>query len=272
MIGAGFQIERTDRVACRCQSLWKVAEALRAPMPRERLARLLTTSAHGLGFDCFLYMSFAASSACRDDRPIHLLSDLPAAEVQFAWPDRHHLDSVVALARRASEAFAWNARDLCVDHPDTADQDQARLRHGITAPAQAPRGGLCLLTFAASREDLDPRGILPHVGAMLTVFCASIASWLEASDAPSADAVKVRLSTRERECLSWTARGKTSWEIARIIGRSEDTVNFHLKRAFGKLNAANKCHAVAIALSQGQIRWTVARTPVESRISAGKVA
>ena len=53
----------------------------------------------------------------------------------------------------------------------------------------------------------------------------------------------IRLSERERICLLWTTQGKTAWEIAQIIGRSKATVDFHIRRATAKLNAANKVHA-----------------------------
>jgi DNA-binding CsgD family transcriptional regulator len=34
------------------------------------------------------------------------------------------------------------------------------------------------------------------------------------------------LSEREKACLLWTARGKSSWEIGRILSISENTVAF----------------------------------------------
>ncbi|MBX2881042.1 MAG: LuxR C-terminal-related transcriptional regulator, partial [Granulosicoccus sp.] len=38
---------------------------------------------------------------------------------------------------------------------------------------------------------------------------------------------EIELSAREAECLTWTAKGKTSWEIAVILGIAESTVSFH---------------------------------------------
>ncbi len=56
------------------------------------------------------------------------------------------------------------------------------------------------------------------------------------------------LTKRETECLSWTAAGKTSWEISVILGISESTATFHLRNAGIKLKASNRTHAVAKAL------------------------
>ena len=62
-----------------------------------------------------------------------------------------------------------------------------------------------------------------------------------------------QLEDQERVCLHWTRLGKTSWEISRIIGCSQRTVDHHLRRAMNKLDAANRTHAVAVAIHQGLI-------------------
>ncbi|WP_394690484.1 LuxR C-terminal-related transcriptional regulator [Hoeflea sp.] len=61
------------------------------------------------------------------------------------------------------------------------------------------------------------------------------------------------LTERERECLVWTSSGKTSIEIARILGLSEHTVNHYLNNAARKLDAVNRTQAVALAIRQGFI-------------------
>ena len=65
-----------------------------------------------------------------------------------------------------------------------------------------------------------------------------------------------RLSTRERECMVWTARGKTVDDIAAILDISADTVRVYMKRIMGKLQVSNKTHAVAKALALGMIEPT----------------
>lgn len=59
------------------------------------------------------------------------------------------------------------------------------------------------------------------------------------------------LSMRELECLYWAARGKTSWSIAIILGISENTVIFHIKKATKKLVTNNRTEAVAKAIELG---------------------
>lgn len=59
------------------------------------------------------------------------------------------------------------------------------------------------------------------------------------------------LAPRETECLRWSAAGKTSSEIAGIIGVSENTVNSYLSSAAQKMNAVNRVQTVAQAIRLG---------------------
>lgn len=56
------------------------------------------------------------------------------------------------------------------------------------------------------------------------------------------------LSAREIECLAWISEGKTSLDVATILGISPHTVNHYLNNAQEKLCASNRTQAVAIAL------------------------
>ncbi|MCH2003433.1 LuxR family transcriptional regulator AbaR [Acinetobacter seifertii] len=59
------------------------------------------------------------------------------------------------------------------------------------------------------------------------------------------------LTKREKEVLRWTAEGKTSAEIAQILGVSERTINFHLSNSMQKLNVNNKISAAIRAVMLG---------------------
>lgn len=59
------------------------------------------------------------------------------------------------------------------------------------------------------------------------------------------------LTNREKEVLRWTAEGKTSSEIAQILGVSERTINFHLSNSMQKLNVNNKISAAIRAVMLG---------------------
>jgi DNA-binding response OmpR family regulator len=62
----------------------------------------------------------------------------------------------------------------------------------------------------------------------------------------------VDLTDRETETLTWAARGKTSSEIATILGLTKRTVDFHIDNARIKLNATSRMHA-AVKAAAGQL-------------------
>jgi DNA-binding NarL/FixJ family response regulator len=59
----------------------------------------------------------------------------------------------------------------------------------------------------------------------------------------------IDLNEREVETLTWAARGKTSAEIAKILGLTKRTVDFHIDNARIKLGAANRIQAAIKAAS-----------------------
>jgi DNA-binding NarL/FixJ family response regulator len=60
------------------------------------------------------------------------------------------------------------------------------------------------------------------------------------------------LNDREIEALTWVARGKTSAEIAGLVGLSKRTVDFHLDNARIKLGATTRTQA-AIKAAMGRL-------------------
>jgi DNA-binding response OmpR family regulator len=63
----------------------------------------------------------------------------------------------------------------------------------------------------------------------------------------------VSLSEREIEALTWAARGKTSAEIAMILGLTKRTVDFHIDNARDKLGVTTRIQAAVKATSGGLI-------------------
>lgn len=61
------------------------------------------------------------------------------------------------------------------------------------------------------------------------------------------------LSDRERECLFWVSEGKTTDEVALILGVSSNTVNSYITHAIRKFSASNRAMAVATAIRSGII-------------------
>ena len=79
-----------------------------------------------------------------------------------------------------------------------------------------------------------------------------LATWSRASprdwSPPRARPARRRvLSAREREVLRLIAAGLSNKQIARALGITERTVQFHVTSLFGKLGATSRAQAVALA-------------------------
>jgi DNA-binding CsgD family transcriptional regulator len=56
---------------------------------------------------------------------------------------------------------------------------------------------------------------------------------------------EVQLTSRERDVLSWVARGKTNAEIAELLWLAPSTVRKHLENVYAKLGVSTRTAAVA---------------------------
>jgi two-component system, NarL family, response regulator len=64
---------------------------------------------------------------------------------------------------------------------------------------------------------------------------------------------RIDLTQREVEVLRLAARGLRNRDIARVIGRTEETVKVHLKHVMAKLDVSDRTEAVTVALQRGII-------------------
>jgi two-component system NarL family response regulator len=62
-----------------------------------------------------------------------------------------------------------------------------------------------------------------------------------------------RLTPRELEVVQLMAQGLSNKEIARAIGRTDETVKIHLKSVFAKLNVTTRTEAVRVAVGRGLV-------------------
>jgi DNA-binding NarL/FixJ family response regulator len=62
---------------------------------------------------------------------------------------------------------------------------------------------------------------------------------------------QVALTPREVEVLGFVARGLANKEIASKLGTASGTIKMHVQNILEKLGAADRTHAVTIALQRG---------------------
>ncbi|NBA96476.1 LuxR family transcriptional regulator [Pseudomonas sp. R5(2019)] len=123
------------------------------------------------------------------------------------------------------------------------------LKFGWSQSARDYRGCESILSVARSEPPVSPQEFYeksPH-----TVWLCNILHTLMSSHVSLNPEETAHLSEREIEVLKWSAMGKTAADIAIILRLSERTVNFHVKGAISKMNAANKTSAAVRAALGG---------------------
>jgi DNA-binding CsgD family transcriptional regulator len=76
---------------------------------------------------------------------------------------------------------------------------------------------------------------------------------------------KIELNDREKEILQWASEGKSDDVIADILNISQNTVRFHWKNIFAKLNANGRVFAVTKALRMELIEPLLIRPSYQKR-------
>jgi DNA-binding CsgD family transcriptional regulator len=153
---------------------------------------------------------------------------------------------------------AWDARDYLA----RCSGKQARLfevtlehgyERGVSVPIRGPSSGFDMLVGLSRHTEAEFeqgknswRNELMLIGVHMSSVYHGV---LHRQEVPPAE-----LTTRELECLHWTAQGKTAWEVARLIEVSERTVQFHIRNACGKMNAVSKHQAALKAANMGLIQ------------------
>jgi len=133
-----------------------------------------------------------------------------------------------------------------------AEAKKHKLNSGISLPVHGAGAEGSMLSLCSGERKLS----LTHETIYgLRVIAQAIHECMRriVADAEEESTVQKELTAREKECLSWTAAGKTSWEISQILRLSESTITFHLKNAIDKMEVTNRSQAVAKALTHSQI-------------------
>ena len=162
---------------------------------------------------------------------------------------------MITLAPDIEQPFLWDSLN------DAYDLDRAQLkvlrearesglRDGVGVPLHGPRGSVCLVTFAASEGHPDPGPKLPMLDVLAAQFHSAYSVVGRTEEKRDRGSL---LSLRERECLQWIARGKTSGDVGIILQISEHTVNYHVKNALHKLDVNTRILAVVRAIRYGLI-------------------
>ncbi|MER9826667.1 LuxR family transcriptional regulator [Mesorhizobium sp. M0115] len=223
----------------------------------EHLFGLLSDFA--LNFDC-LWMAYGPLAL--DQKGLKPIRGGPAVMLNYPheWQERYfemgydRIDPTIKRSRRRAEAFRWS--EVYNDENTTEDErrvfDEAAtfgLRAGISVPLHGPDGSFAIMNFAQAWDGELQNRAITYLQLAALHFHLRIGKFTNSSRTEETP----NLSPREKECILWTAKGKSSWEIGKIVGISVNTVNFHIKNVMRKMDAASRTTAAIKALKFGII-------------------
>lgn len=166
----------------------------------------------------------------------------------------HKVDPTVSHCLASNLPIAWKS-DTFHTQVQGEFYEQAcgyGLRSGISLPMHGNAKEFGILSFvgndqghAASASHMDELGSM----SMLRDYALESSRKFIHFTTPAA--IKIKLTASELECLKWITAGKSSWEVSRILSRSEGTVNFHIANIMRKFDVQTRQQAVIKAIKMG---------------------
>jgi len=224
--------------------LWRISQAGESS---DQVVKELADISHDLGFD---YCSYVLHLPV----PVQDPSVVWASTYPQQWLDHYfshkYLDIDPMLKRVVKETapLTW-AYDTYESQPAFWEEASAHgVRYGWASSTHGAKHSTGILSLARSNDPVSARELDESEVKLFWLGHLAHGAISNLEMAKRQAQPNQELSIREREVLRWTAAGKTSGEIAAILGISERTITFHVTRALQKLNSVNKTQAVITAM------------------------
>jgi LuxR family transcriptional regulator, quorum-sensing system regulator BjaR1 len=219
----------------------------------DEVVECMSIALQTFGFTAFLVVD--TPEAIGNTKPVFLLNGWPPDWALHYQRENYYKDDPIATrSRRSIDPFEWSevAYDTKRGSRAAEVMDAGRqfgLRDGFVVPINRVTGTMSSITMAGERPDFEPRAkrAMHLIGLYAHAKAISLHGRDEKAQRP------LDLTEGEREVLTWTAVGKSSWEISVILNMSEAGVEWRIKSAMRKLGAANKTQAVVNAILAQQI-------------------
>jgi len=168
-----------------------------------------------------------------------------------------NLDPVLLAAQQTNIGFLWEHMDRLITLTPQHRKILERARDlgigdGYTVPANVPGEsfGSCNFAVTPSRKiDLD---MIP-MAQLFGSFAFNAARQLAKRTLEKRSVGPVRLTERQLQCIALLARGKTDWEIAQLLGISEQTVKQHITEARSRYGVSKRVQLVTWVLFDGAL-------------------
>ena len=226
----------------------------------EQLFALLDEATHRLGFEQFALAHHVNLAGLPDDAVA--MGSYRTDWVETLIENRYFVDDpILAASAKTAVGFLWSDVDKLIKLTDRQRGilENARkfgLVEGFTVPVHVPGEYQGTCNFGAkSLEKISP-DTLPKA-QLVGAFAFEAARRIIRARYRDQHPGKVPdLTTRQLDCVTLVAMGKTDWEIGRILGISEATAHEHIEAARKRYGVGKRTQLVIRALFDGQITFS----------------
>lgn len=225
----------------------------------EELSQVIQRIFEDMGFPLWAYQT-RSEVVLENPEPI-LVHNFPKKwEDYYVNNNCSDIDPVIVHGQNLTRPFRWSnlTGQVELTKQENEFQDIAEdhgMRDGLAIPIIGANGRISMLSLTTDLQKSELDNIFnAHADQILAL---SFAFHSIAKDFIRDDNLVIKrpmLTERERECMLWTAKSKSSWEIGKILGISERTVVFHIENAKKKFGVTNKYHLIIRAISEGYIK------------------
>lgn len=228
-------------------AVFDVIVRMQAARTAAETSRIIADALGQYGLERFVLFVAAPPEQSFDREAILFESGWPKGFLdKYIDQQMHRHDPVLQRARLHSSPFSWS-----IDEYFTSGDERERnvllraaafgLRQGIMAPVHGPYGFRTCMGATGANIDLWSEAS----AAVRFIAVYAVESAFRRVSPPT---TAMAITAREKEVLTWSAMGKSAWEIDEILQISKRTVDEHIQTTFRKLGAVNRVQAVAIAM------------------------
>jgi DNA-binding CsgD family transcriptional regulator len=208
--------------------------------------RLLKAAAQHYSFDNFALARISEAAAPFGEREVVITNIAERRLAFFLRTLRETLETIKPKATQFLTTPVVGRSARLEGYPSDLVFNEFNGNMFLVVPLFTPEGRRYCLVFSGTRQ-------LPDQGEVADMLLDGMRIFDKLYEEILTQEMSGRLTQRESEIVKWTSEGKTSAEIAIILGLSEHTVNSHITAAVRKLDAVNRVHMVAIALRNGLV-------------------
>ncbi len=208
--------------------------------------RLLKAAAHHYAFDSFALARISEASPPFGTREIIITNVAERQAAFFIYAMGRALGFIKSRAAQFLATPVSGKAATLQDYPPDLVLNEFDTSAFMLIPLFTPEGRRYCVAFSGKRQE-------PAQGEVADILLDTMRIFDKFYEEILANEMSGRLTQRENEVVRWTSEGKTSAEIAIILGLSEHTVNSHIAASVRKLGAVNRVHMVAMALRMGLV-------------------